>query len=109
MPILARCPGAACGQAVKVKDEFAGKKMRCPRCQGVIAIPAAAAPLPTDSAPPARMKPRPAPAIAQPKPGPEADAFDADDFGLDEPPAKKTKPAVRDDEDSQDRPAKKSG
>lgn len=31
-----------CGKEIKVKDEFAGKKVKCPGCGGVLAIPRAA-------------------------------------------------------------------
>ena len=33
-----QCP--ACGKKLKVKDEFAGKKGKCPKCGNVINIPA---------------------------------------------------------------------
>jgi hypothetical protein len=37
MPITLRCD---CGRALRVKDEFAGRKGRCPHCGTVLAIPA---------------------------------------------------------------------
>ncbi len=40
MSIAVRCK---CGKTLKVKDKFAGKKVRCPDCKGVLAIPAAGA------------------------------------------------------------------
>lgn len=40
MSIAVQC--AHCGKQLKVKDELAGKKGKCPQCQNVIQIPAAA-------------------------------------------------------------------
>lgn len=37
MPISLSCPG--CGKKLKVSDRLAGKKGRCPECQGVLLIP----------------------------------------------------------------------
>ncbi len=37
MPISVRCPG--CGKALTVKDEFAGKKGKCPSCGQIVLIP----------------------------------------------------------------------
>lgn len=42
MPIQIQCP--TCEKAFKVKDAFAGKKIRCPKCkEGVIQVPQAGA------------------------------------------------------------------
>src|ERR1700733_11953278 len=38
MPLDVKRPG--CKAAFKVKDEHAGKKMKCPKCAKIIAIPA---------------------------------------------------------------------
>lgn len=38
MSLTARCHD--CGKSIKVKDEFAGKKVRCPNCSSIIEIPA---------------------------------------------------------------------
>ena len=38
MSLTARCHD--CGKSIKAKDEFAGKKVRCPNCSSIIAIPA---------------------------------------------------------------------
>jgi len=38
MPINLNCP---CGRALNIKDEFAGRKIRCPACKSVLAVPAA--------------------------------------------------------------------
>lgn len=40
MSILARC--GHCGQTIRSPDGFAGKKTRCPKCRGVLHIPARA-------------------------------------------------------------------
>src|SRR5262245_8008631 len=39
MPITITCP--SCGQQCAVKEEYAGMQVRCPRCPGVISVPAA--------------------------------------------------------------------
>src|SRR5438094_2458057 len=36
MPIPVAC---GCGRAMKVKDEFAGRKIRCPQCAEVLSVP----------------------------------------------------------------------
>jgi predicted Zn finger-like uncharacterized protein len=38
MPLLVTCPG--CKSALRVKDEFAGKKLKCPRCASTISVTA---------------------------------------------------------------------
>lgn len=40
MPIAFRC--AACGFQARVPDSYAGKRGKCPKCKGVVQIPAAA-------------------------------------------------------------------
>ena len=74
MPIRLPCP--SCSATLSVKDEFAGRAVKCPKCGGVIpaAQPAAAAPPPPDASPAVPVAP---PAAAPP-----------DDF--DEPPKPKT-------------------
>jgi predicted Zn finger-like uncharacterized protein len=58
MPISVHCP--SCSAAFKVKDEYAGKRAKCPKCSEPLTIPAAAAP-PEPAAPPV-----PAPVVARP-------------------------------------------
>jgi hypothetical protein len=36
MPIAARC---RCGRAIRVKDELAGRRIRCPECSEVLRVP----------------------------------------------------------------------
>lgn len=38
MPIGIRCP--KCGRKLNVPDKYAGKRAKCPKCQGIIEIPA---------------------------------------------------------------------
>lgn len=52
MPIAVKCPG--CQAALKAPDTLAGKRVKCPKCQGVIPVPA--------PAPVAEEAPAPAPA-----------------------------------------------
>src|SRR5947209_9087809 len=85
MPQLIRCPNAMCGTMMKVPDDAAGKKVKCPKCQQVflVAAPAreavgAAAPgrgavgrdstLPPSTSP--RIVPTPPPAAAPPATNP---------------------------------------
>ncbi|MDX1946499.1 MAG: M48 family metallopeptidase [Pirellulaceae bacterium] len=62
MPITVTCP--ACQNTLKVKDEYAGKKGKCPKCQALMPIPAlvgAAAPAAVAAKPVNREASRPAP------------------------------------------------
>ncbi len=63
MPIAATC---ACGKKLQVKDELAGKKVRCPNCKQPLTIPAA------KPAPPKA----PAPAVSSPFGGGMEDLFE---------------------------------
>lgn len=49
MPIDINCQG--CGQRIRVADEHAGKKARCPNCQNINPIPAASAANPAAPSP----------------------------------------------------------
>jgi len=77
MPITVTCP---CGFRTQVKDDFAGKRSKCPQCQGPIVVPRPEAglldvddvklldepdPAPKPAEPP---KPVPKPAAERPKP-----------------------------------------
>lgn len=65
MALTFSCP--ACKSVLRVSDEMAGKKARCPSCQTVFTLPQeseAAAPLPAPAPPP--VKPAPAPKSAAP-------------------------------------------
>ncbi len=71
MPISFSC---ACGKAFRVKDEMAGKRARCPQCQGEVIVPLVTmAPAASNVAPAIRSgavaAPRPAaPAFTPPPP-----------------------------------------
>jgi hypothetical protein len=76
MPITAKCPNAACGKTLRVKDELAGKKVKCPGCGTIIALPALDVPVEVE-APAAPAAPavaeQPAAAGAVPTPIPALD------------------------------------
>ena len=126
MPISFNCP---CGKALRVADEHAGRRVKCPACQAVGTVPApepqfevveeTSAPL---VSPPPAPKPRP---VAKPAPSRD-DEEEEDGRGYsvdtkrddeDEAPREKKKPEFRkgsgrtDDEDDEDededRPKKK--
>jgi hypothetical protein len=59
MPIVVAC---SCGKQLRVKDELAGKRIKCPACTAVVAIP-----LPARGAP-AASRPAPAGAGNHPRP-----------------------------------------
>lgn len=68
MPIEFHC--SSCQQFLRVPDDAAGKKAKCPKCQEVLTVPSAAVPpvfppLPSASAPP---PPKPDPYAAGPSP-----------------------------------------
>jgi predicted Zn finger-like uncharacterized protein len=44
MPQIIKCP--SCGAPLRVREELAGKKVKCPKCAHLVAVPAAAAPPP---------------------------------------------------------------
>ncbi len=68
MPIQFAC---ACGKQLQAKDEFAGRKMRCPNCQEVLTIPDLSfSPLPPEPEAKGTMIPQPG-AIPEPEPTPK--------------------------------------
>ncbi len=80
MPITFNCP---CGKSLRVADEHAGKRIKCPACQTVGTAPKAEPAFEVVEDEPEK---KPAPAPAKPKLAPK-------------PAAKPTKPAPRDEED----------
>jgi hypothetical protein len=106
-----------CGKRLSVKDELAGKRVRCPGCQGVVAIPAAgAAPTPPPAAaprppaPPAKpaaMPPAPpaAPAAKRPPQPAKAMLVDEDEAVAAVAPARAAKPV---DDEETDRPRRRA-
>jgi predicted Zn finger-like uncharacterized protein len=125
MPIRITCP--SCSATLSVKDELAGRAVKCPKCGGVIpgsqsaaggTPPAAKAPAPppgpTPSAPkmPAMpaAKPAPAPVPAPPEPEPESESESSPFGNLDAPAASKGKSTGKSapaPEDEDDKPRKK--
>jgi hypothetical protein len=78
MAIKFLCP--SCKKVVSVKDEFAGKRGKCPHCGNVLTVPAPTRP-PTTSGPPAakRATPPPSPrSVRAPKPPPGPVDLDAE-------------------------------
>lgn len=132
--VMVRCP--SCQKNLNVPDKYAGKKGKCPACQGVLLIPAASGIIPdTVPAPPKMRKPAaPAPVeeelveeadeaeeeeriapqpVKRGKPRPavveevdEAEAEDAEEEAIVTKPAKKRRPVVE-EEDDDDRPRPK--
>lgn len=104
MPIRITCP--SCSAVLSVRDENAGRAVRCPKCDGVIPVPVPAPP------------PEPPPEPAAPPPPPARSDFD--DLGDDDDrprrpaksPARKPAPAARSDfddldDDDDDRPRRR--
>jgi DNA-directed RNA polymerase subunit M/transcription elongation factor TFIIS len=101
MPLFVTCP--SCNSALRVRDEYAGKKLKCPRCSGVVAVPkkeADAEPLtPLEVADQRVEKVRPAPRVARRPAEPQTDIEQG-------PPARR--PARRErDEEPKDRRARR--
>jgi hypothetical protein len=106
MPITFSC---SCGKRLSVKDEFAGRRVKCPACGGVCTAPAAEPAfevIEEVEAPPPVPAPRAARAVAtgaKPVARTRTDDFEpADDE--DEKPRKKRRRDDDDDEDEDDRP-----
>src|SRR5947209_19146158 len=75
MPIRIIC--TSCGKALQVRDEFAGKKVKCPGCGTVLTAGAAATPAAVKPA--AAVRAAPKAAARAPAPVHEADEEDADE------------------------------
>ncbi len=111
MPLRITC--SDCGKKLNVRDELAGKKVKCPGCGTVFVAAAEEAATgvkatPPRSAPPsAKDKVSAKPMAKRPAPPPMDD-----DDDLDERPVRGKKPIARDDddeEDSDDRPSRGKG
>lgn len=88
MPITLSCP---CGKSLRVADEHAGKKVRCPACGNINSAPAADAEPQfevVNDAPARAAKP-----VARPKPEVEEDEEEGGSYGM--APAEKTAPVPR--------------
>lgn len=105
MPITFSCD---CGRTLRVQDQFAGKKVKCPGCGGVATAPLAAAPAfeVVEDEPPAKTP------LVRPTAKPAAKPAEEDDFEVveDEKPRKKPYKARADrdeEEDEEEKPRKK--
>jgi hypothetical protein len=84
MPITVSCE---CGRSLRVKEEYAGKRVRCPGCQAIQTVPVSEAVIPEPVTPPPAARPKAAIATepARPKaskPRPKLLGEDAnEDFG----------------------------
>ncbi len=110
MPIRLVCP--SCSATLSVKDEYAGRAIKCPKCAGVIPAsqPGAAPPLPPAAAAPPPPPPPPPPPESAPSP------FDAlDDMAAPKPKAtgrptgKPVAKAGSDDDDEDAKPTRRKG
>ena len=101
MPIVFTCP---CGKTLRVADEHAGKRVKCPACNSVATVPAAEPMfevVENTAAPPPPPPPKP-------KPVAKAQAVDDDDeddrgYGV----AKSARGRKDEDEEDEDKPSKK--
>ena len=37
MPLIITCPG--CNSPLRIREEYAGRKLKCPRCSGIVEVP----------------------------------------------------------------------
>jgi hypothetical protein len=81
MPILVSCK---CGKKLRVKEELAGKRVKCPGCRQVLAIPAAEEPPVLEEVEPVEEGVASQPALRRPRPAPRPDPEDRDRDDSDE-------------------------
>ena len=67
MPIQVKCANQECAKALRIKDELAGKTIRCPECKNPVKVPGAVAPTMAPAAPKQAPKAPPPPPPATPK------------------------------------------
>jgi hypothetical protein len=89
MPVTFSC---ACGKTLRIADEHAGKRVKCPACQAISTVPAPLPPPPPPPPPPpvepepefeiVEEKPRPVRARPVVKPRPADDDEDTGAYGL---------------------------
>ena len=97
MPISVSC---ACGARLKVRDEAAGKRVKCPKCQAPIQVPEAEAPAEPElqilDEPPAPPDPVAAPPVRG-RPGPGRRPFGAAAFSAGARPSRRpdSRPGLR--------------
>src|SRR5205807_2643021 len=51
MPVIIKCPNAACGKAMQLPDNAAGKRVQCPSCKQPFQVPAPVAAAATATTP----------------------------------------------------------
>lgn len=118
MPITFACP---CGKTLRVNDDLAGRRVRCPACQAAATVPAAEPPpafevvddpsaplVPPPPPPPARPRVKAAPAaelefeVVEDAPRPKRRRYE-DDGDEDDRPRRRR----RDEDDEDDRPRRR--
>jgi hypothetical protein len=103
MPIRVLCP--QCETSYNLADTLAGKKIRCKKCEAIVAVPAANAPASAPAAAPAAKAAVPPPLFGEsepapkPKPRPAPVPMDEADMPPPPPPRAKPRPAPLEDED----------
>ena len=109
MPITFNCP---CGKALRIADENAGKRVKCPACQAIGTAPSAAPKFEVvEDEPPAKPAPAKPKSVAKAAVEDDNAGFTVEDDEDEKPkPKKKSIPAKssrEDDEDEDERPKKK--
>ena len=120
MPLI-QCP--SCSAQLNIKDELAGRRVKCPKCETPIDVPVAdppPLPLPTPPSGPVAARVVKRPVAAVPPPEPAAAAAASLSFDADEPPPprkgrreddddrpKRRSKAPRDDDEDDEKPRKK--
>lgn len=92
MPIVVQCN--SCKKKIKAPDKFAGKRVKCPGCQSVLAIPAAS----QGAASPMPAQPSPKPAAPAPQPSFASSSLLDDEIPIrqEAPPAQATADSLAD-------------
>jgi predicted Zn finger-like uncharacterized protein len=112
MPVRVDCP--SCSAQLNIRDEHAGRAVKCPKCGNVIPPPADSAPPPLPVPPPLPPEPVPPPLPTPDAPRPLAKPAsarpprDRDDDDDDRPRRKPRRRNDDDDDRSRERPAKSS-
>jgi predicted RNA-binding Zn-ribbon protein involved in translation (DUF1610 family) len=70
MPLTVTCPG--CNSSLRVREEYVGKKLKCPRCEGIIQVPGAEAPAPPPAPPEVALVEPAAEHVEEVRPAPRA-------------------------------------
>ncbi len=106
MPIKFDCP--ECGKPLSIKDELAGRRIKCPRCSEPVTVPEEeeeeAPPPPSKKARPGRAAPRDEEVEERPRKGTRKRDEEEDE---EEEPPRKRKKRDEEDEDEDERPRKK--